>query len=106
MEGYRGFVKGIIVDHSGIRVRCGSGDVGLLHRYGGRYSRFDWRLAMSKRLEHVEGARDESHKFGASFDYEVRCKNIVGVICLNGQSRKLFMSITPSDWRVNEKIRK
>ncbi len=61
---------------------------------------------MSKRLEHVESAADEARKHGAKFSYEVRSKNIVGLICLNGKSRKLFMSITPSDWRVHEKIRK
>lgn len=61
---------------------------------------------MAKHLDHVEAARDEAYKHGASFDYEVRSKNIVGFICLNGKSRKLFMSVTPSDWRVHEKIKK
>lgn len=61
---------------------------------------------MSKRLEHVESAADEAKKYGATFSYEVRSKNIVGKICFNGQSRKLFMSVTPSDWRVHGKIRK
>ena len=61
---------------------------------------------MPKRLEHVESAAHEAHRLGASFDYEVRSKNIVGFIYFNGQSRKLFMSVTPSDWRVHGKIRK
>jgi len=61
---------------------------------------------MAKRLEHVESAAHEAHRLGASFDYEVRSKNIVGFIYFNGQSRKLFMSVTPSDWRVHGKIRK
>lgn len=61
---------------------------------------------MAKRLEHVESAADECRKYGASFSYKVRSKNIVGKICLNGKTRKLFMSITPSDWRVHEKIKK
>lgn len=61
---------------------------------------------MTRRLEHVESAADEARKYGATFSYEVRSKNIVGLICYNGKSRKLFMSITPSDWRVHEKIRK
>lgn len=61
---------------------------------------------MPKRLNHVEAAADEAHKHGATFDYEVRSKNIVGHIYLNGKSRKLFMSVTPSDYRVHEKIRK
>lgn len=61
---------------------------------------------MPKRLEHVEAAAAEAHKHHASFDYEVRSKNTVGFIHFNGKSRKLFMSITPSDWRVHQKIRK
>lgn len=61
---------------------------------------------MPKRLEHVESARSEAYAHGASFDYEVKSKNIVGVIGLNGKTRKLFMSITPSDHRVHGKIRK
>lgn len=60
---------------------------------------------MPRRLEHVEAAKDECKKFAASFDYEVRSKNIVGRVGYNGQTRKLFMSITPSDFRVHEKIR-
>lgn len=61
---------------------------------------------MAKRLEHVESARDEAYAHGATFDYEVKSKNIVGHIGLNGQTRKLFMSVTPSDYRVHGKIRK
>ncbi len=61
---------------------------------------------MAKRLEHVESAADECRRYGASFSYEVRSKNIVGFIKYNGKSRKLFMSVTPSDWRVHGKIRK
>ena len=61
---------------------------------------------MPKYLEHVEAAADEAHRHGASFDYERRSKNIVGVICINGQQRKLFMSATPSDHRASMNIRK
>lgn len=61
---------------------------------------------MPRRLDHVESAADECRKFAASFDYEVKSKNIVGTIGYNGQTRKLFMSCTPSDWRVHGKIRK
>lgn len=58
-----------------------------------------------RRLEHVEAAAEEAHKYGASFDYQVRGRNIVGFISLNGQSRKLFMSATPSDNRAALNIR-
>lgn len=61
---------------------------------------------MSRRLEHVEAARDEAYKFGATFDYDIRSGNIVGFICINGQQRKLFMSATPSDHRAAMNIRK
>lgn len=61
---------------------------------------------MVKRLDHVEAAADEAHKYGASFDYQRRGKNITGIICLNGQRRKLFMSATPSDRRASLNIRK
>ena len=61
---------------------------------------------MARRLEHVESAAEECEQFGASFSYEVKSKNIVGRIGYNGQTRKLFMSVTPSDWRVHGKIRK
>lgn len=61
---------------------------------------------MARRLEHVESAADECLKYGASFEYECRSKNIVGRIGYNGQTRKLFMSCTPSDWRVHGKVRK
>jgi hypothetical protein len=61
---------------------------------------------MAKRIDHVEAAREECFKYGATFSFSRGKKNIVGIISLNGKTRKLFMSITPSDWRVFEKIRK
>ena len=61
---------------------------------------------MSKRMEHVESAADECQRLGASFSWERGSKNIVGKVGYNGQTRKLFMSVTPSDWRANKNIRK
>lgn len=61
---------------------------------------------MSRRLEHVEAAADECLHLGADFQYQVKSKNIVGRIGYNGQTRKLFMSCTPSDWRAHKEIRK
>jgi hypothetical protein len=61
---------------------------------------------MARRLEHVESAADECRKWAASFDYQVKSSLIVGIVGYNGQTRKLFMSVTPSDWRVHHKIRK
>lgn len=61
---------------------------------------------MTRRLDHVEAAAAEAHKYGASFDYELRGSNIVGFITLNGKQRKLFMSATPSDHRAALNIKK
>jgi len=61
---------------------------------------------MARRLEHVEAAREEAEKLGATFSYKRDSKKICGLIEYNGQKRKLFMSITPSDHRVNMKVRK
>lgn len=59
-----------------------------------------------KKLEHVQAAANEAHRFGATFDYEVGSSKITGFIHYNGKCRKLFMSITPSDHRVMHKVRK
>lgn len=61
---------------------------------------------MSRRLDHVQAAAEEAHKLGANFDYEVKPRNIVGVISINGKQRKLFMSKTPSDNRAALNIQK
>lgn len=61
---------------------------------------------MSRRLEHVEAAADECLHLGADFQYQVKSKNIVGRIGYNGQTRKLFMSCTPSDYKASLNIRK
>ena len=60
---------------------------------------------MSKRLEHVEAAKAEAARLGASITLE-RCKrHIVGKLSLNGKQRKVFISLTPSDCRVLHNIR-
>lgn len=51
---------------------------------------------MSKRLEHVEAARLEAEKNGASIDFSYRSRHICGLISLNGKTRKVFLSISPS----------
>ena len=52
---------------------------------------------MPKRLPHVDAARNEALKYGASFDTENRSKHICGHIRLNGKCRKVFLSVSPSD---------
>lgn len=47
---------------------------------------------MSKRLEHVETAKAEAIRLGASFELDYCTKHIVGIISLNGKQRKIFMS--------------
>lgn len=60
---------------------------------------------MSKRLEHVEAAKAEAIRLGASIELE-RCKrHIVGLLKLNGKQRKVFISLTPSCYRVKYNIK-
>ncbi len=61
---------------------------------------------MVKRLDHVEAAKEEALKHGASFSWQHDGSKITGIISLNGKSRKLFMSVTPSDRRASQNIRK
>lgn len=60
---------------------------------------------MAKRLEHVEAAKAEAIRLGASIKLE-RCKrHIKGIVAINGKQRKVFISLTPSDCRVLHNIR-
>ena len=61
---------------------------------------------MSRRFAHVEAARNEAERLGASFRWVHDGGKITGYIELNGKSRKLFMSVTPSDVRVAKNIQK
>lgn len=61
---------------------------------------------MSKRYEHVEAAKEEALKHGASFSWRHDGSKLTGIVSLNGKSRKLFMSVTPSDHRASQNIRK
>lgn len=61
---------------------------------------------MTKRLDHVEAAKEEALKHGASFSWEHNGGKITGYVKLNGKCRKLFMSVTPSDHRASLNIRK
>jgi hypothetical protein len=61
---------------------------------------------MTKRLDHVEAAKEEALKHGASFSWRHDGSKITGMMSLNGRSRKLFMSVTPSDRRASQNIRK
>lgn len=47
---------------------------------------------MAKRLEHVEAAKAEAIRLGASFELDYCTKHIVGIITLNDKQRKIFMS--------------
>jgi len=54
---------------------------------------------MAKKMDHVDAARKEAEKYGASFTTEHRTNHICGHIGLNGQRRKVFISVSPSDSR-------
>ena len=61
---------------------------------------------MAKRLEHVEFARAEVERLGASMELVQRSKHLCGIISLNGQRRKIFLSVSPSDHRTLMNIQK
>ena len=61
---------------------------------------------MTKRYEHVEAAKEEALKHGASFRWGHSGSKITRYVELNGKCRKLFMSVTPSDRRASQNIRK
>lgn len=58
-----------------------------------------------KRLEHVEAAKAEAIRLGATIELERCKKHIVGLLSLNGKQRKVFISLTPSDCSVLHNIR-
>jgi len=61
---------------------------------------------MARKFEHVEAAKEEALKYGASFSWRHDGSKLTGTIELNGKCRKLFMSVTPSDKRASQNIRK
>jgi hypothetical protein len=55
---------------------------------------------MKRRLEHVQYAIAEAERLGAKIELTMRSKHICGIISLNGQQRKIFLSVSPSDHRI------
>lgn len=45
-----------------------------------------------RRLEHVEAAKAEAIRLGASIQFEQGKKHMIGVIAFNGQQRKIFVA--------------
>lgn len=60
---------------------------------------------MAKRLDHVEAAKAEAERFGASIEFQHCRKHIVGIISINGQQRKVFISTTAKDGRILHNVR-
>jgi hypothetical protein len=60
---------------------------------------------MVKRLEHVDAAKAEAERLGATFEMERCRRHIRAILSLNGKQRKVFLSISPSDHRVIMNIR-
>lgn len=60
--------------------------------------------------EHLEAAKDECARLGATITFERRSKHICGIIHINEKYRKIFLSISPRDNKVcmvvREDIRK
>lgn len=55
--------------------------------------------------EHIEAARQEAAKLGASLELETRKKHLIGVIHYNGQYRKTSFSVSPSRLACHQTIR-
>jgi hypothetical protein len=50
--------------------------------------------------EHVEYAKAEAIRLGATIEIKHRSKHYIGIIRLNGQQRKIFLSVSPRDNKV------
>ena len=51
---------------------------------------------MSKRLEHIEAAKAEAIRLGATFELQNGGKHLIGIIHYNGKCRKTSLSASPS----------
>lgn len=49
-----------------------------------------------RKLEHIEAARAEANRLGATFELKSGGKHLIGLICFNGKCRKTSFSISPS----------
>lgn len=49
-----------------------------------------------RRLEHIEAAKEEAERLGATLDIEYGGKHIIGIIGFNGQHRKTSFSVSPN----------
>jgi len=58
-----------------------------------------------KRLPHIEAAKCECEKLGATIIVERRSKHACGTIKINGKERKIFFSLTPRDNKVIHVVR-
>lgn len=59
---------------------------------------------MTRQLEHIEYAKAEAQRLGAVMEIERAKKHIVGIIHMNGLSRKIFFSTSPRDKKVNHVV--
>jgi hypothetical protein len=60
---------------------------------------------MPKRLEHIEAAKAEAIRLGATIEIINGGKHYIGVLAYNGKIRKTSLSLSPSDHRVCGKVR-
>lgn len=60
---------------------------------------------MPKRLPHIEAARLQAEKLGASIDFVHRTRHICGIITINGKCRKIFLSISTKSGSVCDVVR-
>lgn len=49
-----------------------------------------------RQLEHIEAAKAEAIRLGATFEVKKGSKHLIGIIWYNGKCRKTSLSVSPS----------
>ncbi len=60
---------------------------------------------MPRQLPHIEAAKDEATRLGAAFIFERRSKHACYLLKINGKQRKMFLSISPGDKKLDCVVR-
>lgn len=60
---------------------------------------------MSRRLEHIEAAKVEAIRLGATIEFIYGGKHIHGIIAIDGRQRKIFLSKTTNSGSVCHVVR-
>ena len=60
---------------------------------------------MPRQPEHILAAKEEAERLGAKITFDYCKKHIIGLVTINEKHRKVFLSKTPSCYRVADNIR-